>query len=117
MEVGHAAICKILSKFWEVYGAQMGPFETLSLIEWCDKYVRELQSFGISDMFLSNGLSNLCNAYAIKIHCNINRMLINNLKDEFKLNEAIIPDSQVIGTNAPKGILDVLESSIEVVKA
>lgn len=117
MDEGHAAICKILAKYWEAYGTQMGPFETLSLIEWCDQYVNDLQSFGISDVYLANGLSNLCNAYAIKIHCVINPMLLNNLKDEFKLGDAITPDSRIIGTNAPKGILDVLESQLEIVKA
>lgn len=67
MEEGHELMLKVLHRFWEKHAINMSAFETLSLIDWVNTYLLELRNFGITDVYLQNGLTNLCNAYSRKI--------------------------------------------------
>jgi hypothetical protein len=69
MDIGHSMTMKVLQKFWDKYGVSLSAFETLSLIDWCHNYLKDLKNFGVQDVYLMNGMLNLCNAYSRKIHC------------------------------------------------
>lgn len=75
----------ILSKFWEKHSVHLSPFETLSIIDWCQIYIKDLKRFGVTDVYLQNGLNNLCNAYSRKIHSQINPLVVNILTQEIEL--------------------------------
>lgn len=47
MDIGHSMIMKVLSKFWDKYGVNLSAFETLSLIDWCHNYLKDLKNFGV----------------------------------------------------------------------
>jgi len=68
MDIGHSEIIKILTKWWEKHAVEMSAFETLALIDWTYNYIKPLKRFGINDIFLINGMNNLCNAYSRKVH-------------------------------------------------
>lgn len=79
----------ILTKFWEKHSVHLSAFETLSVIDWCQIYIKDLKRFGVTDVYLQNGLNNLCNAYSRKIHSQINPLVVNILKQEIDYQNAV----------------------------
>jgi hypothetical protein len=47
MDIGHSMTMKVLQKFWDKYGVSLSAFETLSLIDWCHNYLKDLKNFGV----------------------------------------------------------------------
>ena len=64
----------------------MSAFETLALIDWTYNYIKPLKRFGINDIFLINGMNNLCNAYSRKVHSQTNPLVVNILSTELDLD-------------------------------
>jgi len=89
MENGHTQMMSILTKFWEKHSVHLSAFETLSVIDWCQIYIKDLKRFGVTDVYLQNGLNNLCNAYSRKIHSQINPLVVNILKQEIDYQNAV----------------------------
>lgn len=42
MENGHKYMMNLMSKYWEKQSHNLSAFDTLSLIEWCNTYLKEL---------------------------------------------------------------------------
>ena len=43
MENGHKYMMNLMSKYWEKQAHNLSAFDTLSLIEWCYTYLKELK--------------------------------------------------------------------------
>ena len=77
MNVAHEHMMSVLSNYWEKQSIKLSAFDTLSLVDWCHSYLKEMKQFGMTDMYLQNGFNNLCNAYSRKIHSQINPLVVN----------------------------------------
>jgi len=82
MEVQHPHMLKLLGDYWDKWAIELGPFETLNLVDWAFKYNNELNRYGVHDDGLESGFVKLCNAYARKIHSQLIPMMINILRAE-----------------------------------
>ena len=77
MDIGHTHMMAVFSRYWEKEAINLIAFDLLTLIEWCYEYLINLKRFGVVDVYLKNGFTNLCDAYTRKIHSSIYRMVTN----------------------------------------
>jgi len=103
---GHDHMMEVLSYYWEKTASKLSAFDTLSLVDWCHIYLKQLKQFGITDTYLQNGFNNLCNAYSRKIHSQINPIIVNILQQEADYGNSVHEMGDcVLMTNAPTDLI------------
>lgn len=118
MRTGHAHMCDVLGRFWELRAVEFNPFETLALADWTYRYSRDLRKFGISDDSLESGYLQLCTAYAKKTHAQITPLVVNILRQEREVTQVETdPKQGFLYTNAPFDLIKMFSESFEVVLA
>ena len=116
MDISHRQICSVLSHYWEKQAVKLSAFDTLTLIDWCYQYIRELKNFGITDSFLRNGFNNLCNAYSRKMHSQIYPTVVTILQNEFDMDNAA-EGGDLQQCSAPQDLVGILKESFTIVIA
>ena len=116
MDISHRQICSVLSHYWEKQAVKLSAFDTLTLIDWCYQYIRNLKDFGITDSFLKNGFNNLCNAYSRKMHSQIYPAVVTILQNEFDMDNAA-EGGDLQQCNAPQDLVGILKESFTIVIA
>lgn len=117
MRSGHLHLLDVLSRFWELRGVDLNPFETLSLLEWTHRYNRDLRRFGVTDDAVELGILQLSTAYVKKTHSQITPVVLNILRHERGNKEIEEDSSGYLYTNAPQDLAQMLRESFEVVLA
>ena len=97
----------VFSRYWEKEAINLIAFDLLTLIEWCHEYLLDLKRFGISDVYLKNGFTNLCDAYTRKIHSTIYKMITNVIIQDADFENSTI-DDDVLATNSPEDMFKIL---------
>jgi len=82
MEIHHVHLVTLLGNFWEKFGVDLNPYETLSMVDFAYTYHNKQRKFGVREDSLWNGFLILCNAYSRKIHSQITPLILGVLENE-----------------------------------
>jgi hypothetical protein len=106
MENHHVHLVTLLGAFWEKFGVDLNPYETLSVIDFAYTYHNKQTKFGVREDSLYNGFLILCNAYSRKIHSQITPLIIGVLETDSNYKDAVEADHNgILHTVAPEGLI------------
>ena len=52
METVHIHLMDVLTYYWEKKAVKTSAFDTLTIVDWCYIYLKDLKNYGITDMYL-----------------------------------------------------------------
>ena len=101
METAHPILGLTLKNTWHHKALDYTLEETMTLIEWCEKYSKDLLKFGVKDDALNHGIKTLRCAYARKVHIQITPVLLNIIRSDREI-EPIMDDKGKLLTYCPE---------------
>jgi hypothetical protein len=106
MELHHVHLVTLLGNFWEKFGVDLNPYETLSVIDFAYTYHNKQRKYGVREDSLYNGFLILCNAYSRKIHSQITPLILGVLENESHVDTCVEADHNgILHTVAPEGLI------------
>lgn len=117
MELTHLHILQVQSNFWELNGIGMSPFETLGLVDWNHQYLSALESYGIREDTLSNGVEQIANAYARKIHSQTTPLFLGIIQTDSEHETCWEKDHKgLVFTSLPDAVMRLFFEAFKIVR-